>query len=178
MIWRLRHKWESRKRLRSRSTLTAWVEIQMGRFISQIADDRNERAQAIDREVDDFFAAGARLTKAFIRWLESQRDQGERAGAVEIATTPSQSEPLMTVEDLASYLQIKAQTLYTWARDGRIPCERPNGEIRFRRSAIDQWMKPDSKDKPENSPHTNDSVVNSPRSFLRPQNRSKLNGRV
>src|SRR5262249_31611354 len=97
-------------------------------------------------------------------------DEAETSAPIVLAQI---AEPLMTVEDLAAYLKIKTQTLYTWARDGRVPCERPNGELRFRRSAIDQWLKTDGNGKVEKSPHKNDAVVTSPRSFLRPQNRTK-----
>jgi len=83
----------------------------------------------------------------------------------------------MTVEDLASYLKIKSQTLRDWAKKGRIPYEPVNSEIRFRRSVIDKWIDENRADKFP-SPQ-NDIIVKSDRSFLRPQNhRSKSNGRV
>jgi excisionase family DNA binding protein len=137
---------------------------------------QDEQAQAIDREIDDFFAAGARLTKAFIRWFASRDDQGNQAGAVEIA--PAQSgEPLMTVEDLASYLKIKPQTLRDWAKKGRIPYEPINSEIRFRRSVIDRWIDENRINK--SSPPQTDTVVKFDRSILRPQrSRRQSNGRV
>src|SRR5262249_31551706 len=103
--------------------------------------------------IDRYFAAKRNLADAECNlakviahtWLESQAN----ATRAPIVTPAQQHEPLMTVEEVAQYLRMKEATIYTWARDGRIPCERPNGELRFRRSKIDQWMKTDSKDKIE-----------------------------
>jgi excisionase family DNA binding protein len=147
----------------------------MGHTIPHV--DRYERASdAIDR-----IAGGVKELYAI--WLEVQaNDQGE-TGASAIAATPAQGdEPLMTVEGLADYLKIQAPTLREWARTGRIPCERANSEIRFRRAVIDQWLAEGRRDKGEERIETahasEDIVIKSSRSILRPQTRSKSNGRV
>lgn len=47
---------------------------------------------------------------------------------------------LLTVKDLSARLQIKTSTLYAWAAQGKIPCCRIHGLIRFEPEAIDRWL--------------------------------------
>ena len=47
---------------------------------------------------------------------------------------------LLTVQELAQLLHIKAATLYAWAAQGRIPCLKIHGLVRFRKDEIDQWL--------------------------------------
>ncbi len=125
-------------------------------------------ADGIKKAVDCGFAAAC-------LWLEHLDTQND---AARIVTTPAQqTEPLMTVEEVANYLRVTEQTIYAWAKDGSIPCKRPKGELRFQRAAIDEWMEP-NKDKIETAREKSNGVVKSPRSFLRPQKRSQSNGRV
>lgn len=44
------------------------------------------------------------------------------------------------VQRLSAYLNIKACTLYAWAAQGRIPCLKIHGLVRFRKDEIDQWL--------------------------------------
>ncbi len=46
----------------------------------------------------------------------------------------------MTLEEVAKYLKLKPQTIYTWAQDGKIPAAKLGKEWRFRRSVIDKWF--------------------------------------
>ena len=55
-------------------------------------------------------------------------------------TSGQSSEPLMTTRDAATYLKMSESTLYHWATDGRIPCLKVGGALRFRRSVIDAWL--------------------------------------
>jgi len=60
-----------------------------------------------------------------------------KAGASAIRKSPAQGdEQLMTVEDLAAYFKDKTQTLYDWARNNPIPCERTNSETLPAQSAV------------------------------------------
>lgn len=52
-------------------------------------------------------------------------------------TTPSD---IMTIEDVAEYLRLKPQTIYTWAQQKKIPAAKIGKEWRFRRSVIDKWF--------------------------------------
>lgn len=47
---------------------------------------------------------------------------------------------LLTIKEVATRLQIKPSTLYAWAAQGRIPCLKIHGLVRFRRDEIDQWL--------------------------------------
>lgn len=44
------------------------------------------------------------------------------------------------VQRLSAYLNIKACTLYAWAAQGRIPCLKIHGLVRFQKDEIDQWL--------------------------------------
>jgi len=47
---------------------------------------------------------------------------------------------IMTLEEVAGYLKLKPQTIYTWAQDGKIPAAKLGKEWRFRKSVIDRWF--------------------------------------
>jgi excisionase family DNA binding protein len=47
---------------------------------------------------------------------------------------------LMTVKALSQRLQIKPSTLYAWASQGKIPCRKIHGLVRFDPSEIDHWL--------------------------------------
>ena len=47
---------------------------------------------------------------------------------------------LLTVKDLSAWLNIKPSTLYLWAAQGKIPCRKIHGLIRFDREEIHQWL--------------------------------------
>ena len=47
---------------------------------------------------------------------------------------------IMTLEEVAAYLKIKPQTLYTWAQEKRIPAAKLGKEWRFKKSLIDEWF--------------------------------------
>ena len=53
---------------------------------------------------------------------------------------PAHDVNLLTVRDLAHRLQIKPSTLYAWAAQGRIPCLKIHGVVRFRREEIEHWV--------------------------------------
>jgi excisionase family DNA binding protein len=46
----------------------------------------------------------------------------------------------MTLEEVAAYLKVKPQTIYTWAQEERIPAAKLGKEWRFRKSIIDEWF--------------------------------------
>lgn len=46
---------------------------------------------------------------------------------------------IMTLEEVAAYLKLKPQTIYTWAQEKKIPAAKIGKEWRFRKSIIDEW---------------------------------------
>lgn len=49
-------------------------------------------------------------------------------------------ENIMTIEEVAKYLKMKPQTIYTWAQKGNIPAVKLGKEWRFRKDVIDEWL--------------------------------------
>jgi excisionase family DNA binding protein len=47
---------------------------------------------------------------------------------------------LLTVKEVADQLHVKPSTLYAWAAQGKIPCVKIHGLVRFRREVIEQWV--------------------------------------
>jgi PTS system nitrogen regulatory IIA component len=47
---------------------------------------------------------------------------------------------IMTIEEVAKYLKLKPQTIYTWAKNGKIPAAKLEKEWRFKKSIIDKWF--------------------------------------
>jgi excisionase family DNA binding protein len=47
---------------------------------------------------------------------------------------------LLTVNILSKRLQIKPSTLYAWAAQGKIPCRKIHGLVRFDPTEIDHWL--------------------------------------
>ncbi len=47
---------------------------------------------------------------------------------------------IMTLEEVAKYLKVKPQTIYTWAQNNKIPAAKLGKEWRFRKSLIDKWF--------------------------------------
>jgi excisionase family DNA binding protein len=46
----------------------------------------------------------------------------------------------MTLEEVAAYLKVRPQTIYTWAQERRIPGAKLGKEWRFKKSLIDEWF--------------------------------------
>lgn len=59
---------------------------------------------------------------------------------------------MLTIKDVSTWLNIKPSTLYLWASQGKIPCRRIHGLIRFEPDAIQTWLKGFSAS--GNNPHS------------------------
>ena len=46
---------------------------------------------------------------------------------------------IMTLEEVAAYLRLKPQTIYTWAQEKKIPGAKLGNQWRFKKSIIDEW---------------------------------------
>ncbi len=53
----------------------------------------------------------------------------------------AESPEVMTIDDLARYLQLSKSSLYKLAQDGRVPGQKVGRHWRFHREAIDSWLK-------------------------------------
>ena len=53
----------------------------------------------------------------------------------------------MTIKDLARYLKVKQSTVYNWVNTDRVPASKVVGQWRFKRSAIDEWIKNSNNNK-------------------------------
>ena len=47
---------------------------------------------------------------------------------------------MMTVEEVASYLKMKAVTIYKHAQQGTIPAFKVGASWRFKKATIDRWI--------------------------------------
>ncbi len=47
---------------------------------------------------------------------------------------------IMTLEEVAAYLKLTPQTIYTWAQEKKIPAAKLGKEWRFKKSIIDAWF--------------------------------------
>lgn len=47
---------------------------------------------------------------------------------------------IMTLEEVAAYLKVKPQTIYTWAQEKKLPAAKIGKEWRFKKSIIDEWF--------------------------------------
>ena len=48
---------------------------------------------------------------------------------------------LLKVKDLAAWLNMPQSTVYLWAAQGKIPCRKIHGLIRFEPDAIAAWLR-------------------------------------
>lgn len=51
------------------------------------------------------------------------------------------SPEVMTIDDLAAFLQVSKSSLYKLAQDGRVPGKKVGRHWRFHRSAIEAWLR-------------------------------------
>jgi excisionase family DNA binding protein len=58
---------------------------------------------------------------------------------------PAAPPEVMTIDDLATYLQVSKSSLYKLAQEGRVPGQKVGKHWRFRKDAIDRWLDDDSK---------------------------------
>ena len=58
-----------------------------------------------------------------------------------VITSAPVSASMLDIHDLSAWLKIKTGTLYAWASQGRIPCIRVHGLLRFEPDEIDRWVK-------------------------------------
>lgn len=55
-------------------------------------------------------------------------------------TPPPPRPEVMTIDELANYLQVSKSSLYKLAQDGKVPGQKVGRHWRFHREAIDAWL--------------------------------------
>ena len=63
---------------------------------------------------------------------------------------------LMTVREMADYLQVTAKTIYRLLKQGRIPGTKVGHQWRFDKTAINEWLQRDSGGAKANIPVIDD----------------------
>jgi len=48
---------------------------------------------------------------------------------------------VMTIEDLAAYIQVSKSSIYKLAQEGRVPCQKVGKHWRFHKAVIDEWLR-------------------------------------
>lgn len=48
---------------------------------------------------------------------------------------------VMTIDELAAYLQVSKSSLYKLAQDGKVPGQKVGRHWRFRKQVIDEWLR-------------------------------------
>ena len=61
-------------------------------------------------------------------------------------TRPGKSPPpappeVMTIDDLAAYIQVSKSSIYKLAQEGRVPAQKVGKHWRFRKAVIDEWLR-------------------------------------
>lgn len=59
---------------------------------------------------------------------------------------PISHNPLMTVKQVAAYLNMNEKTIYEWALKGRIPGIKMGRTWRFRREDLEEWLEGQRRD--------------------------------
>jgi len=72
-------------------------------------------------------------------------DAGALEGSVALGAPKITFPEVMTIEQLAEYLQLHPQVLYRHVRKGNIPASHIGKTIRFKRSVIDRWLESDAR---------------------------------
>jgi PTS system nitrogen regulatory IIA component len=58
---------------------------------------------------------------------------------------------LMTVDEVADYLQVRPSTIYQWTHQGFIPHVKLGNLVRFRLSQVDKWVERKEVDRKQQS---------------------------
>ena len=65
------------------------------------------------------------------------------------ATHPAQLQPLLSIEDLATYLGVPIATIYDWRVDGKGPCGiRVGRHVKFTVSDVVSWLEAQRESRP------------------------------
>jgi excisionase family DNA binding protein len=57
-----------------------------------------------------------------------------------VEAAPVDPPKVMTIDELAAYLQVAKSTLYKLAQEGKVPGQKVGKHWRFKKEAIDRWL--------------------------------------
>jgi len=81
----------------------------------------------------------ARVTGKITSPRVIMKDGAILQGTLEM-TGGSAPSPWMTMDELARYLEVEAETVTQWAQSGRLPAQREGSSWRFERAKIEAWL--------------------------------------
>ena len=55
------------------------------------------------------------------------------------------ADSLITVQEMAKYLKVEESTIYTWAKDGKLPGIKIGRFWRFKKEDINKWLEEKKK---------------------------------
>ncbi len=86
-----------------------------------------------------------------------------------MSTNPSQSEVIMTTDEVLAYLQVNLRTVYRLIKAGKIPAVRVGRQWRFRKGDIDAWLNAERRNRAPIGRKTPDTVAARPQGVGRPR---------
>lgn len=57
-----------------------------------------------------------------------------------MSEAPTEVQAVMSIDQLAAYLQLPKSTLYKLVQEGKVPGRKLGRQWRFHRSAVDAWL--------------------------------------
>ncbi|WP_414642261.1 helix-turn-helix domain-containing protein [Baekduia sp.] len=89
-------------------------------------------------------AASGRRARQGRYWPVCDWARGDRGGGrlryVDTADRPHDSEPLLTADEVASFMRVTRSWVYAETRRDALPHVRLGRYVRYRRSAIERWL--------------------------------------
>jgi len=89
-------------------------------------------------------AATRKLTKTAKKAAKAAEtvavDTTASVAAPAVAPAAVSTAPLLSLSDVASYLQVAERTVYLWAQQGKLPSFKLGNLWRFRKSDLDTWI--------------------------------------
>lgn len=84
-------------------------------------------------------ASTARVTGKIASPRVVMEDGAVLQGTLEMGGSQG-ADPWISVEELARYLEVDAETVSQWAQAGRLPAEREGDRWRFDRAKVEEWL--------------------------------------
>jgi excisionase family DNA binding protein len=69
-----------------------------------------------------------------------QVERGARIDGTVRMESPTSSEEWMTLQEVAEYLEVEPRLVEEWVREGRLPGIKQDGQWRFEKAKIDEWV--------------------------------------